>query len=225
MTVKRGTFILIFLLLGSSLCLMTGGKKPKSTSGFLTEYPKMEKAPAKSKGDSYLWRAKMFNLGKYNKFILEPVVVYMKNNKADHGVRPDELAQLAEFFRESAVEALGKDYEMITEPGKDVLLVRVAIVDVVIGNPALVTATMVGPGAMLSLGKKLTTGSSIGVGEAGIEVEFLDSQTREQLLVYISHKTGSKHQFGASTSTWGHAKKIIDGWIKQFREKLDQSRV
>ena len=118
-------------------------------------------------------------------------------------------------------EALGTAYPLVTEPGADVLRIRVAITDIVTSNPAVSGITTVLPvGLAVSVGKKAAGGSYSGVGGASMEVEFLDSMADERLAAAIDTFNGSKM---SGFSKLGATKDAFEFWANRLRVTLDKA--
>ena len=98
------------------------------------------------------------------------------------GIDSSELNQLAEQFDLAIVNVLKGSYPIVTEPGPDVVQIRIAITDLKQSTPALgvvSTVTMVTPvGLGVGLVKRGATGSWSGCGrdERGIFGLRLDEQ-------------------------------------------------
>jgi hypothetical protein len=69
---------------------------------------------------------------KYDKFIFEPITIYLLPEARDRGIDADDLDRLAEYFHDAVTDELTKSgrYEIVTAPGPDVLELNVAITNV-----------------------------------------------------------------------------------------------
>jgi hypothetical protein len=193
-------------------------------SGFLDNCSGFVKAPEGR--DSWVQRSagrRLPVLKKYNRVMIDPVVIWYNKDSHYKGIHPEVVARLANDFHQAAIVALQDRYPLVLEPGPDVLRIRAAITDVVATKPALNTATFVGPGRQVSMLSKLTTGKHLFVGEASIEVEFLDSQTNERLFAYIDKRIGNKINPVQAVTKWGHVDAAFDHWAKKLRRRLDEA--
>jgi hypothetical protein len=124
-------------------------------------------------------------------------------------------------FIAPSFEALGTAYPLVTEPGSDVLRVRLAITDIKTSNPAMSGITTVLPvGLAISVAKKAATGAYTGVGGASMEVEILDSTTNELLVAGIDTFDGSKM---SGFSKLGATKEAFEFWAQRLRVTLDKA--
>ena len=69
---------------------------------------------------------------KYNKFIFDPITIYLLPEARDRGIDADDLERLAQYFHDAVTDELKKSgrYQIVTTPGPDVLELNVAITNV-----------------------------------------------------------------------------------------------
>ncbi|MBA4417226.1 MAG: hypothetical protein C0392_04855 [Syntrophus sp. (in: bacteria)] len=212
-------------------------------SGFLSDYSHLKPALDKSGAEVYL-KADL-DLKSYNKVLLDRIIVWYSHDADYKGIDPTELKALTDYFHEAVVKALGSDYPVVTEPGPGVLRIRIAITELVATKPLASVVVLVTPYATIAdLASGAVTkggvGSSPYVGDAAIEVEFLDGQTNEQLIAYVERRIGKKYNvdlsegpvkavstgavsYGKAYTTWGYTKDAFDYWAKKLRKRLDEA--
>jgi hypothetical protein len=102
----------------------------REVSGFLGDYSGL--APDPRNGDLLLYEKDRAAMKKYNKFIVDPVTIYLLPEGQDRGIDPDDLERLAQYFHDAVTDELKKSgrYEIVTTPGPDVLELSVAITNV-----------------------------------------------------------------------------------------------
>ncbi|MFC1821137.1 DUF3313 domain-containing protein [Thermodesulfobacteriota bacterium] len=229
-------FLFCFFFLGCATKKATN--KTDKHAGFLSDYSKLTPDPDGTKGE--LWEKPGVDFKKYNKVLLDRILIYYKDDSDYKGIDPTELKALADYLHEAIVKALGDDYPVVAEPGPDVLRIRIAITDLIPTKAAMSVVVLVTPYATIGdLAAGKGTGSSPYVGEAAIETEVLDSRTNEQLVAYVERRIGKKYNIylkegageavkkGASSyfkayTTWGYVKEAFDYWAKKIRRKLDE---
>jgi hypothetical protein len=119
------------------------------------------------------------------------------------------------------VKALEGGYPLVKDPGPDVLRVRVAITNLEKSSPSRdVISTVLPIGLGLSIIKKGVTGKWIGVGGAGMEVEFLDSMTNERIAAAIDERAGSKV---SGLTKFGAVKDAFEFWAGRLRKFMDEA--
>ncbi len=219
---KSNLFIVGLLLLTSGLlagCATTMPTASEVPSGFLKTYPPFQPGPAD--GVDKLYTKPGMDLSKYRRVMVDEAKFFLKKGSADQGIQASELKELADTFHKSVFESLGNAYPLVSEPGPDVLRIRLAITDIETSNPAMSGITTVLPvGLAVSVAKKAATGSYTGVGGASMEVEFLDSVTGERQAAAIDTFNGSKM---SGFSKLGATKEAFAFWAKRLRVTLDKA--
>jgi hypothetical protein len=226
-TTPHWQFVLVSLL---ATCILAVGFKVRAqearpASGFLGDYSKL--VPDAKNGDLLLYEKDASALKKYNKFIFDPITIYLLPEARDRGIDPDDLERLAKYFHDAVIDELAKSgrYQIVTEPGPDVLELNVAITNVeptggkknaaVKGAVTAATVTTV-PGIGLAV-PRLT------VGKVGIEGEILDSASGERLVAFVTGKGGRRWFAGLNTvKKWGDIEAAFRSWAKDFRARLDE---
>jgi hypothetical protein len=191
----------------------------ETTSGFLQNYPQFQPGP--SDGVDQIYTKPGMDLSKYRRVMVDEAQFYLKKSAAEQGIQASELKELSDTFHRAIFEALGNAYPLVSEPGADVLRIRLAVTNIETSNPAVSGITTVLPvGLAISVAKKATTGSYTGVGGASMEVEFLDSMTNERLGAAIDTFDGSKM---SGFSKLGATKEAFAFWAKRLRITLDKA--
>lgn len=140
---------------------------------------------------------------KYDKVLLEPVLIYLERNSDWSAISPSAQRQFKTLLRDALKRELSKSFEVVFDPGamaEDVVIVRAAITDVTTPRD----------------GKK---GSNLAT--STIELELLDGATRKRLVAVVSRSTVDT---GADTpeEREAEARHIVDGWATGLREWLDE---
>ena len=185
-----------------------GTTQETAHSGFLRDYSKLKPDPAFDGARRYQNPAKP--LRRYNKFILDPVVVHFAPNAEGIAINPEEIKELTDYFHSQAVKALSERYRVANRSGPNTLRLRVAIT----GIDKTVPIFNIHPAMKLS---------GIGLGGASMEGEALDSQTGERVIAVVDTRKGSRAAIGAGLQTLGHAKQVMDFWIERFIKQLDKA--
>lgn len=216
----NGRYTWMTMVLLACALLVGCASAPKEVpSGFLKNYPQFQPGP--SDGVDRIYTKPGMDLNKYNRVMLDEVQFFLKKSAAEQGVQASELKELSDTFHRAIFEALGNAYPLVTEPGADVLRIRLAVTDIETSNPAVSGITTVLPvGLAVSVAKKAATGSYTGVGGASMEVEFLDSMSNERLVAAIDTFDGSKM---SGFSKLGATKEAFEFWAKRLRVTLDKA--
>jgi hypothetical protein len=213
-------------------------------AGFLSDYSKLKHARDGSEAEIYTKPG--FNLKNYNKILLDRIIIWYRDDAEYKGIDPTELKALADYFHDAIARELGTAYPLVSEPGTDVLRLRIAITELVATRPAVSAVVLVLPYVTIGdIASGATTkggmGSSPYVGDAAIEAEALDSLTNEQLAAFVERRIGKKYDIDLNQGTvvgtvtqgvtayakaytyWGYAKDAFDYWAKKLRQRLDKA--
>ena len=241
--------LLSLLLVGSLLALPVAAAEETVTAtstqpmfgdyqavGFLSDYTKIPKI--RSDDGSYEYTDTTVDFSKYNKLLVDRIKIFFKDDSSYKGIDPDELKALTDYFYEAINKEVADAYPMVTEPGPDVLRLRVAITDLVPNKPEASVATLVVPFVWLADAgsgvAKGEAGSTVFTGQATIEVEALDSDSSEQLVAFIETESGKKYNWThgvtkgvksylSAYSKWNYTKQAMDDWAHLLRVRLDEA--
>lgn len=155
---------------------------------------------------------------RYKKVIIRPVTFW---GDEQWNVSTENRRMLADYFSQSLEEELAKKFQIVDQPGPDVLTLQVEVTDVEAATPALRTITMVVPQArLLAMLKRAVTGSYPFVGGAQAEFKITDSMTGEILAVGVDRRIGGGAISTAAQWHWGDAENAMREWAKLAAERL-----
>lgn len=190
-----------------------------SKSTFLGDYAK-NLQPGPKGGAKERWLKPGVDFAKYNKLIIEHVIFFLDEDSYK-GIDSSELNELAEKFDLAIVDALKGSYPIVTEPGPDVLRVRIAITDLKQSKPALGVVSVINPiGMGLNLIKKGTTGTWTGSGATSAEFLGFDSMTDQ---VVFAGKDKRSAGFTERYTKWGSAEEAFKFWAERIKKALDEA--
>ena len=230
-------FVLCGLLVLTMLsgCASTNGKAKEDEgpkySGFLSDYSLLEPDSEGSKAMRY--RNPQADTKKYKKILLDRIIVWLKEDAEYKGIDPDAMKAMTDYFHEAIVRELGSEYPVVTEPGPDVLRIRLAITDLVPTKTAMTVVVLAVPFASAAdiasgAASKGGVGSPPYLGRAGIEAEGIDSETLQPVFSYVEERYGKKYDaenpgsYFKGFSEWGYVKQAFDFWAKKLRTRLDE---
>lgn len=198
----------------------------REVSGFLGDYSSL--VPDAKNGDLLVYEKDANVLKKYNKFIFDPVTVYLLPEAQARGFDAEDMERLTKYFHDAVTDELtkGGGYEIVTTPGPDVLVLNVAITNVEPTggkkNAALTGATTAAsvatvPGISLAVPR-------LSVGKASIEGEMLDSTSGDRVAAFVTSKAGRRWFSGLNAyKKWGDIQAAFRSWAKNFRKRLDEA--
>jgi len=212
-------------------CAATQEAKSVEKSGFLGDYSMLREGErstmSESSADQALWIYKnpAAEWSKYKKIQLDPVTLWTSQKDSQlKDVSAADRQRLAGLLWAKLDEALRKDYEIVNEPGPDVLRVQVAITEASESSVALDTVTSIIPQTrMLSGMKSLATGVSAFTGSASVEGKMTDGGTGALLAAAVDRRGGTKSLSGV-TNSWNDVEEAYRFWAEKLRYRLCQWR-
>ena len=206
-------FLVSFASTGSS-------ETSQATSGFLDGY--YEKlGPGPKDGAKLRWLKPDVDFGKYDKVMLDSVVFFLAEDSEHKGIDGNEMKALTDAFNLALINAFKDKYPVVSDPGPDVLRIRVAITDIKQSSPGISAVTSIIPvGLGVSLVRKGATDSWTGSGATS--AEFLAIDTVTNLVVGAAQDTKSAG-FDERFSKWGSAEAAFKFWAERIRMFMDTS--
>src|SRR5580700_258977 len=222
----RSILLSLFAVCAFIIGLTVRAQESRPVSGFLGDYSKL--VPDAKNGDLLLYEKDPNVLKKYNKFIFDPITIYLLPEARDRGIDADDLERLAKYFHDAVTDELTKSgrYQIVTTPGPDVLELNVAITNVepnggkknpAVKGGAVAVSAATAPGIGLA-------GPRLSLGRVTIEGEMLDSTSGERQAAFVTGKGGRRWFSGLSGfKKWADIEAAFRTWAKNFRERLDDA--
>lgn len=194
---------------------------PMTHTGFLQSY---EGFTEDKDTGAWIWTKEKGVLAKYNRFIISPILVYPAKGTQFQGVSPDELKKLTDYFRHALTAALDQaGYPVVHQPGKGVAVLRIAIVNVVPGNPLMYAGSWMPYARIADTAQAATGGTHMGVGSISIEAEMLDSLTGAREGAVIDTLAGKKLEVRQSLNKWGDIAAAVQTWAQRFAGRVEKA--
>ncbi len=204
---QHNPFIKILLVSLVAVFVLTGCvSTPPPRSGFLADYPDLKPDPANPR--LLWWEKPGFDWKRYQKLMIDPVVVYYNPEARNQEIRPDDLKRLTDEFRNVVMAELQGSYPVVETPGLDVLRVRAAITEIIPVSPTLNVVTTAVAFVPLDLGG------------AAIEAEFIDSMTNERVAAMVERKLGTPFDLKGFTSL-GQTRASFKSWAAELKRVLE----
>jgi hypothetical protein len=205
------------LLLGGCPSTRTA---PATTAGFLGDYTQLRPHP--DDPNVLVYRNRVGVLGEYDRFLVEPVLIYLHPESPGAGIDPGELQELATDLRDAVVGQLEEGgYELADEAGPGVLVVRAALTNVVPVNVAANVGTKLA-GAVAGVG---LLSPRLDLGQASIEAEMLDGDSGERVAAYVAGSRGRRYSSAIQgAKRWGDVRAAFRGWAELLRLRIDAAR-
>jgi len=214
-------FLYLAVLLAAG-CATTHQMRDVKTSGFLDNYDQLRKG---EEGQALLvFIDPDVNFNRYEQIILEPVRVIASEGSDMAKIDPEDAKRMADYFYAALHQSLQQDYQIVTKPGPNTMIVRVALTDATGSKVVLDTIGTIMPiGLALSILKKAATGTHLSIGKASVELEILDAGTGKRLAAAVDARAGRKitgrfDKFGK----WNDVQDACDYWVERMRVRLDE---
>jgi hypothetical protein len=197
--------------------LESGGPLPPAvTSFFGNDASKLAAGPAGGAALAYINPNAQWS--KYTKIQLMPVEFWAS---ADSKVSESDQQMLTTYFYNKLQADLSQSYTLVSQPGPDVMTLRVALMDATTAVPGLRSVSIVVPQARVLNGlQSLATGSYAFVGSAEAEMKLTDSTTGEMLAGAVDQRAGGMGLKGAASFQWGDSENVMDYWAQKITSRL-----
>lgn len=189
-------------------------------NGFLSHYDQLK--PLDDGDDAASsWRLANVDWKKYDKVFIERIQVFPKKESEDKGIDPTDLKMLVDYFYEALVREIKPTAQIVDTIGPNVLVLRIAIVDLVPTEYALSIAGTLTPYAFIAEAASgpasgRPAGSTPYLGESSVEVQFLDGESRQIVAEFTGTKIGKKYDVDTSKGTVNAAKKYMGSYTDSF---------
>lgn len=150
------------------------------------------------------------DFSRFRKLRAAPLEIYYSEGPVEPD--PEDLARVRQIFRDAFLAAIGSDYELVDEPGPEVLGVRASLVDLEL-TPVTGTVPIKGRAASL-----------VANGQLSFFMELMDSQTGEVLARGgDQEKAAAEIETAASDRDWTQTEAAAMRWAQMFRDFLDDN--
>ncbi len=209
------------ILLAVAGCATT--RQPRGVpqeSGFLGDYSMLR--PGKGDEAGLIYIAPDADFAKYDAVLFESVTVWRDSETAK--LSDQKRQALTDYLYEAVYRELSKDYKMVSQPGPDVMRIRIAITEAKGSRVIANTITSVVPQLRLitSLGG-MAANVRLLVGAAAVEVDITDSMTDRRLAAAVDERWGTKAIRGGILE-WSDVKEAFDYWAARLRKRLAEER-
>jgi len=190
-------------------------------SGFLGDYGTFEKVPGRL--DTWQWVKPGVDWKRYAKVFLAPIEVWV-NPAADYpGIQPAMYKQITDEFRGVVTkEFRAGGYEVVDQPGPNVLVLRFALTGINPERPGF-TPLDVLPIKIALDAARFATGTDKTVIAMSGEAEVRDGATNERLFAQVTTRKDA-HLFVGKQITWSDVSTGATEWAEQARARLDRAR-
>ena len=191
---------------------------PQKQSGFLGEYYNNLQPGQTEGGAKLIWIKPGVDFKKYKKVMVDYVIFAIAEDSEYKGIDADELKKMADAASLGLVQALKKEFPVVSEPGPDVIRIRTAIVDLKPSRPGVSAVSTVMPvGLAVSLVKKGTSDAWTGSGATTAQMMVLDSTSNEVLAAGEDQRAA---RFDERFTKWGSVEEVFKFWGERLTKNL-----
>lgn len=211
--------------LGAALALAAlvtgcGGDKPTTAqAGGQTVQLKEEDLAGRG---AMLYRSATFDPKRYRRFILEPVAIHQAQGAKYASNDAAYLRSLTQFMQAEFVRVIGARYPIVTQPGPDVLRVKLTLAGTENNVPVVSTVSHVLPvGLAANLVQSARGEAGSFTGSVTLGGELTDSVTNQPMVVFVQRRYPDALNIGATfTSEEAHRDAITQA-IEAYLKRID----
>jgi hypothetical protein len=192
-------------------------------SGFLDNYEILK--PDASIFGTYLYTSDDLKGGKYKKIILDPIEIWMDPQSHYKGVSMLKIMAMTDEMRKALTDSLSGAFEIVNEPGPDVMVIRLAITNVNARRPKkrVVINTPRGSGEVIKSVKNAAA-VQYSLKKAVLEVEVFDAESFDTLINFMDIRLGLDSEGEVDdTRSWSDVNKDLEFYVERFVKSLQSA--
>lgn len=215
---SQTNYVTFFIILLSSMILVSCGGSKVQYSGYLKDYSKLKPFDGGSR-----WISSKTDFTQYTKMIVEPVTFYVGKSLKDAEVtpNPENINKITDYFHEALVREVSKKFEIVDKPGPGVGRVRAAITSVKLESGDL-DAYQYLPVMLVATGAAEVAGMRDKVAVISMEGELTDSITGKILAAVVKSRGKDVTIKNVDNLTEDEVKSVLDYWATESRVVLSQ---
>ncbi len=210
--------ILAILVCVALITVPTMGSAAGPSSEFLDIHPEL--TPDPDRPGASMWLKPGFDRTKYNKLILEPLIIFLAPDSEYKGFTTEDVNALASGFRDAAARVLQPEIQVVDAPASGVLSVRAALTGVKLKKErrGLLGYTPIG---IVVTAAKDAAGKRISLEDATLEMEVYDAATGEPVGVIVDNRprTGGQEEL-----SWKSIEDTFRFYATRFKSRMLAAR-
>lgn len=223
---ERSNILAYGMLLSLAVASAGPSLAQENEGTFLHDYSKLQAAPDNPFEELYIAPEAMQRAARYTAVMIDQPEIFVHPDSKYQGMKPDEMKAIADSLREAVSAELKSSYQVVDQPGENVLYVRLAVGDVKLQKKKRPILAYTPIGAVVHAGKNLAKDvtEKIDLRDLKIEGEVLDSVSLEQL----GAMTASRGSLSVDTEkpvSWERLHGLFATLGKRLRCRLDNSKV
>jgi len=220
---KGGTARFFFIVFLTIAACVTALAQDIQFSGFLSDYSRLQSNSPGQTVFSYVAPDAPERMANYSAVLIDQPEIFISPNSKYKGMKPDDMKQLADAFRNAMVQELAETYTLVDQPGPNVLYLRFAFTNLQLKKQKrrLLSYTPIGLVTHAIKSGMTDITRKIDLKGITIEMELLDSGTEEQFAALIEIRADTEKE----PTSWEEVEALIVAYAKRGRCRLDNARV
>lgn len=204
-------------------------------SGFLSDYSQLQVVPDQPSALSFLSSDAQELFERYEAIMVDQPEIFISPDSKYRGAKPDELKALSDSFRATITDTLSSKFQVVEEPGPNVLFVRLAASNLHIKKKKRLTdftpvglvtnATGVKDAVRAAISDDIA--KRLSLIELTIEAELLDSETGERLAALVVQRGQAKDKTAGlkqEPTSWKELDELIQAFANRLVCRLTSAR-
>jgi hypothetical protein len=209
------TSILALLALLAAGCAAHRGPDPRDMSGFLEDYSLLR--PGGAGELPFVYRNPDARWTGYRKVILEPVTLWRTGSHSLDPISEKDLLRLVSDFDAAVRRRLGDGFDLVDEPSRGTLRLRLAITEARASDPVLDVLTATGEAEPRPIDGALAPELRQFIDAASIEGEIRDAETDVVLAQGVDRRSKNAPPF----ATWADLDRALAFWVDRTCSRLE----
>jgi hypothetical protein len=170
---------------------------------------------------SYLAPDAPDRMANYSAVMIDQPEIFVSPDSQYKGMKPDDMKQLADAFRNAVAQELVDTYTIVDQPGPNVLYLRFAFSNLQVKKQRrrLMSYTPVGLVANVVKSAVTDITSKIDLKGITVEMEVLDSTTEEQFAALLEIRADTEEE----PTSWEEVEALIGLYAQRVRCRLDNA--
>jgi hypothetical protein len=217
---KSEFFLAVVVFFAVAITGCSGVKAPMG----LDDSTKLQ--PAKNASNILVYQNPAIDAKKYNKFILEPVIIYDKEDNDFGNIPSEDRQMMAEYVKEAFIKAFeGSNFPIVKSSGPSVISAKFTLIGLTRSVPVVQGITYVVPYALaMNLAKGALGASGTFMGNTTLAAEFSDPLTGEIVGAFVAKASPNAMNIKAALNgKYGASKAAVTDIMEMIRKQADES--
>jgi hypothetical protein len=168
---------------------------------------------------------------KYKKIMVDQPEIWLDADSEYRGMKPDNAKAIADMIRGRVTENVtNRGYEVVDQPGPDVLYLRLALTDLYLKKKKRGVLTFTPVGRVAHIGAELVMDmmSKVDIIEMALQAELLDSQSQDVLAAMVIKRGARKDKETGQKlerMDFDEFRAVLQGYGARFSCRLENAKL